>query len=73
MILRGADLAAVRAGYDRLLQRLDSQKIRRHWVTGWGDPTVHLVLHPRAATSPDEAAELAGRLLRLEEPAAAGP
>jgi ABC-2 type transport system ATP-binding protein len=68
VVLRGADLAAVRAGYDRLLLRLDSQKIRRHWVTGWGDPTVHLVLHPRAGTSPDEAAGLAGRLLREDSP-----
>jgi ABC-type multidrug transport system ATPase subunit len=68
VVLRGADLAAVRAGYDRLLQRLDSQKIRRHWVSGWGDPTVHLVLHPRAGTSPEEAAGLAGRLLREDSP-----
>jgi ABC-2 type transport system ATP-binding protein len=68
VILRGDDLAAVRAGYDRLLQRLDSQKIHRHWVTGWGDPTVHLVLHPRAGTSPEKAAGLAGRLLREDSP-----
>jgi ABC-type multidrug transport system ATPase subunit len=68
VVLRGADLAAVRAGYDRLLQRLDSQKIRRHWVSGWGDPTVHLVLHPRPGTSPEEAAGLAGRLRREDSP-----
>src|SRR3954469_25429688 len=61
-VLRGADLDAVRAGYDRLLERLESLKVRRHWITGWDAPTLHLVLRPRAGTAPDEAAAIAGRL-----------
>ncbi|HEX4961353.1 MAG TPA: efflux RND transporter permease subunit [Thermoanaerobaculia bacterium] len=64
VVLRGADLAAVRAGYDRLLERLDSLKVRRFWVTGWGEPAVQLVLRPRAGTTPAEAEALAGRLRR---------
>jgi ABC-2 type transport system ATP-binding protein len=62
MILRGADFAAVSAGYDRLLERLGSLKVRRYWIAGWDAPTIHLVLHPRAGTPPDEAAAIAGRL-----------
>jgi ABC-2 type transport system ATP-binding protein len=65
VVLSGADLGPVRAGYDRLLQRLDILKVRRHWITtgnAWGDPAVHLVLHPRAGTTPADAAALANRL-----------
>ncbi|HEV7518683.1 MAG TPA: ATP-binding cassette domain-containing protein, partial [Thermoanaerobaculia bacterium] len=65
VILSGADFGPVRAGYDRLLQRLDTLKVRRHWITtgsAWGDPAVHLVLHPRAGTTPADAAALANRL-----------
>jgi ABC-2 type transport system ATP-binding protein len=65
VVLRGADLGALRAGYDRLLSRLDTLKVRRHWISGWGDPTIHLVLRPRPGTTPDEAAAIA-RLLRRE-------
>src|SRR4051794_41382789 len=68
IVLRGADLDAVRAGYDRLLERLESLKVRRHWITGWDAPTLHLVLRPRAGTSPDEAAAIAGRLRRASLP-----
>ncbi|HEY0514182.1 MAG TPA: efflux RND transporter permease subunit [Thermoanaerobaculia bacterium] len=68
VILRGADLAALRAGYDRLLQRLESLKVRRHWITGWGDPTVQLVLRPRAGTTPAEMEGIAGRLRRESSP-----
>ncbi|MFL6194623.1 MAG: efflux RND transporter permease subunit [Thermoanaerobaculia bacterium] len=68
VILRGANLDAVRAGYDRLLQRLDSLKVRRHWVTGWGKPTLHLVLRPLPGASPAEAAALAERLRRESTP-----
>jgi ABC-2 type transport system ATP-binding protein len=68
VVLRGADLAAVRAGYDRLLQRLDTLKIRRHRISGWGDPAIHLVLRPRPGTPPAEAAEIAGRLRRESAP-----
>jgi ABC-2 type transport system ATP-binding protein len=68
VVLRGADLAALRAGYDRLLQRLATLKIRRDRIAGWGDPTIHLVLRPRPGTSPAEAAEIAGRLRRASAP-----
>jgi ABC-2 type transport system ATP-binding protein len=68
VILRGADLATVRAGYDRLIARLGTLKVRRHWITGWGDPTLHLVLRPRAGTTPGEAAAVAGRLQRASLP-----
>ncbi|MFL6237376.1 MAG: ATP-binding cassette domain-containing protein [Thermoanaerobaculia bacterium] len=68
LVLRGADLDAVRAGYDRLLERLESLKVRQHWITGWDAPTVHLVLRPRAGTPPDEAAAIAGRLRRESLP-----
>ncbi len=68
VVLRGADLDAVRAGYDRLLERLASLKVRQHWITGWDAPTVHLVLRPRPGTSPDEAAAIAGRLRRESLP-----
>ncbi|HEY0556421.1 MAG TPA: ATP-binding cassette domain-containing protein, partial [Thermoanaerobaculia bacterium] len=59
---------AVRAGYDRLIERLASLKVRRHWITGWDEPTLHLVLRPRAGTGPDEAAAIAGRLRRESLP-----
>ncbi|HEX4498558.1 MAG TPA: efflux RND transporter permease subunit [Thermoanaerobaculia bacterium] len=62
MILRGADLAGVRAGYDRLLERLASLKVRQYWISGWDAPTVHLVLRPREGTSRDDAAAMAARL-----------
>ncbi len=68
VVLRGADLDAVRAGYDRLLERLASLKVRQHWITGWDAPMVHLVLRPRPGTSPDEAAAIAGRLRRESLP-----
>ena len=68
VVLRGADLAAVRAGYDRLLQRLDTLKVRRHSISGWGDPAVHLVLRPLPGTPPAEAAEIARRLRRESAP-----
>ncbi|HEX3556600.1 MAG TPA: efflux RND transporter permease subunit [Thermoanaerobaculia bacterium] len=68
VVLRGAGLGAVRAGYDRLLERLDSLKVRRFWISGWGEPAVQLVLRPRAGTTPAEAATLAGRLRRESAP-----
>jgi len=68
VVLRGADLDAMRAGYDRLIERLASLKVRRHWITGWDAPTVHLVLRPRSGTPPDEAAAIAGRLRRESLP-----
>ncbi len=68
VVLRGADLAAVRAGYDRLLERLESLKVRRFWITGWGEPAVQLVLRPRAGTTSAESAALAGRLRRQSAP-----
>jgi ABC-2 type transport system ATP-binding protein len=68
VILRGADLDAVRAGYDRLLERLGSLKVRQHWITGWDAPTVQLVLRPRAGTSPEAVAAIAGRLRRESLP-----
>jgi ABC-2 type transport system ATP-binding protein len=68
VVLRGADLAAVRSGYDRLLERLESLKVRRFWIAGWGEPAVHLVLRPRAGTTVAEATALAGRLRRQSAP-----
>ncbi len=68
IILRGADLAAVRAGYDRLLARLETLKVRRHWITGWGDPTLHLVLRPRVGTTTDEVTAIADRFRRTSLP-----
>jgi ABC-2 type transport system ATP-binding protein len=48
VVLSGANLGAVRAGYDRLLQRLETLQVRPYWLTaGWGDPAVHLILRPR--------------------------
>ena len=67
-VLRGADLGAVRGGYVRILERLDSLKVRRHWISGWGEPAIHLVLHPRAGTTPAEAAALGERLRRQTSP-----
>jgi ABC-type multidrug transport system ATPase subunit len=68
VVLRGADLDAVRAGYDRLLERLESLKVRQHWITGWDAPAIHLVLRPHPGTTPDEAAAIAGRLRRESLP-----
>jgi ABC-2 type transport system ATP-binding protein len=68
VVLRGADLAAVRGGYDRLLERLESLKVRRFWIAGWGEPAVHLVLRPRAGTTVAESTALAGRLRRQSAP-----
>jgi ABC-2 type transport system ATP-binding protein len=65
VVLSGAGLGAVQAGYERLLQRLDTLGVRRHWRSagsGWGEPAVHLILHPRPGTRPAEAIALAGRL-----------
>ncbi|HSS51005.1 MAG TPA: ABC transporter ATP-binding protein, partial [Thermoanaerobaculia bacterium] len=67
-VLRGADLAAVRGGYDRLMERLESLKVRSFWIAGWGEPAVHLVLRPRAGTTVAEAASIAGRLRRQSAP-----
>ena len=64
VVLRSADLAALRSGYDRVLQRLDTLKVRRHRISGWGDPAIHLVLRPRPGMTPAEAAEIAHRLRR---------
>ncbi|HTG32976.1 MAG TPA: efflux RND transporter permease subunit [Thermoanaerobaculia bacterium] len=68
VVLSGADLAAVRAGYDRLLARLATLKVRRHWIMGWGDQTIHLVLRPRAGTTPGDAAAIASQLQRASLP-----
>ncbi|MEA2601235.1 MAG: type transport system ATP-binding protein [Acidobacteriota bacterium] len=68
VVLRGADLGAVRTGYDRLLQRLTTLKIPSYRIAGWGEPAIHLVLRPRAGTTPAEAASLAARLRRESAP-----
>ncbi|HEV7785796.1 MAG TPA: efflux RND transporter permease subunit [Thermoanaerobaculia bacterium] len=68
VVLRGADLAAVRGGYDRLMERLESLKVRRFWIAGWGEPAVQLILRPRAGTTVAEAALIAGRLRRQSAP-----
>jgi ABC-2 type transport system ATP-binding protein len=68
VVLRGADLGAVRTGYDRLLQRLSTLKIASYRIAGWGQPAIHLVLRPRPGTRPAEAAALAARLRRESAP-----
>jgi ABC-2 type transport system ATP-binding protein len=73
VVLRSTDLDALEAGYDRLLERLDGLKVRRHWVTGWGDPAVHLVLRPTGWTTPAEATALAAGLARRGSPPPALP
>jgi len=64
VVLRSADLATLRVGYDRLLQRLETLKIKRSFISGWGTPAIHLVLHPWPGTSPRDAQNLAARLTR---------
>ncbi|HEX6898077.1 MAG TPA: efflux RND transporter permease subunit [Thermoanaerobaculia bacterium] len=73
VVLRGADLGAVRTAYDRILNRLEALKVRRHWISGWGDPAVHLLLRPRHGATAEEAAEIAGRLRRESAPPPALP
>ncbi|HEX3525736.1 MAG TPA: efflux RND transporter permease subunit, partial [Thermoanaerobaculia bacterium] len=65
-VLRSADLTALRAAYPRILDRLDSLKVRPHWITGWGKPSVLLTLQPSAtsSTSPQSVAALATALAR---------
>ena len=53
---------AVRAGYDRLLARLATLKVRRTGSPAGATPTVQLVLRPRAGTPPAEAARIAAAL-----------
>jgi ABC-type multidrug transport system ATPase subunit len=55
-VLRSADLTALRAAYPRILDRLDSLKVRPHWITGWGKPSVLLTLQPSATSSTSQRA-----------------
>jgi len=61
-ILRSADLETLRAAHDRLLGRLAQLKIRPHWITAWGKPSVVLSLRPALGTTPATGAELAAAL-----------
>ena len=56
--------------HDRLLGRLEQQKIRPHWITAWGTPSVVLALRPVAGTAPATAAELAAALREASRPPA---
>jgi ABC-2 type transport system ATP-binding protein len=67
-VLRSADLRALRAAHDRLLARLEQLKIRSHWITAWGTPSVVLSLHPVAGTTPAAATGLADALREASWP-----
>ncbi len=73
VVLRGADLEAVRAAYSRVRNRMATLKVRDHWVSGWGEQAIHLVLRPRAGATPAETAEIARRLQRESAPPPALP
>jgi ABC-type multidrug transport system ATPase subunit len=63
IVLRSGDLGALHAGYQRLRDRMSVLKLRPHWITGLGRPSVLLTLHPAAANVlPRDMAELAGAL-----------
>jgi ABC-type multidrug transport system ATPase subunit len=64
VVLCSADLGTLRVGYDRLLQRLETLKVKRSFISGWGTPAIHLVLYPRPGTSPSDAEALAAGLFR---------
>ena len=64
VVLRSADLTDLRTAYERLIERLDGLKVRRHWVTGWGEPSLLLGLHPVAGAGPREVRELVQGLAR---------
>ena len=73
VVLRSADLGALRAAHDRLLDRLGQTKVRPHWVTAWEPPTRVLGLRPSLATSPATASGLATALREASRPPAAVP
>jgi ABC-type multidrug transport system ATPase subunit len=72
-ILRSADLETLRIAHDRLLARLAQLKVRSHWITAWGTPSVVLSLRPSLGTTPATAAELAAALRAESWPPAAVP
>jgi ABC-2 type transport system ATP-binding protein len=72
-VLRSADLGALRAAHDRLLDRLVQIKIRPHWITAWGAPSLVLGLQPSPGTSPATASGLAAALREASWPPAAVP
>jgi ABC-2 type transport system ATP-binding protein len=73
VVLRSADLGALRAAHDRLLDRLAQIKIRPHWITAWDTPTRVLGLHPSLNTSTSTSAGLAAALREASWPPAAVP
>ncbi|HKH48723.1 MAG TPA: efflux RND transporter permease subunit, partial [Thermoanaerobaculia bacterium] len=72
-ILRSADLEALRMAHDRLLARLAQLKVRSHWITAWGTPSVVLSLRPTLGTTPATAAGLAAALREESWPPAPVP
>ena len=68
VVLRSADLDALRAAYDRILNRLDHLKVRRFWIHGWGDPSIRLSLRPLGGTLPNGVGEIAARLGAASRP-----
>ncbi len=67
-VLRSADLGSLRIAYDRILNRLDNLKVRRWWISGWGDPSILLSLRPLGGSPPGEVKEIASRLGAASRP-----
>jgi ABC-2 type transport system ATP-binding protein len=72
-VLRSADLGALRAAHDRLLDRLEQIKIRSYWITAWDAPSLVLGLQPSLGTSPATASRLAAALREASWPPVAVP
>jgi ABC-type multidrug transport system ATPase subunit len=67
-ILRSADLQALLDGYDRILNRLASMKVRSHWILRRDAKTVRLALRPLPGVPPERAAAFASHLRRASTP-----
>ncbi|MES1242512.1 MAG: ATP-binding cassette domain-containing protein, partial [Acidobacteriota bacterium] len=63
-VLRSADLPALVEGYDRILNRLNTLKVRPYWITRHDTRSVRLTLRPRPASPPGQSAALAALLRR---------
>ncbi|MEM9558378.1 MAG: efflux RND transporter permease subunit [Acidobacteriota bacterium] len=83
VVLRGLDLADLRATYDRAVDQMIRAGVRRHWIEGWQAPESRIRLAPRPLAAvadapppdahspgplPPDATALAAELRRLTEP-----
>jgi ABC-type multidrug transport system ATPase subunit len=64
LLLRGRDLAALEAAYDRLRERLAKLQVRASWIEGWEPPALRLRLVPRPGANAARVAEAQRALAR---------